>query len=276
MSVAETRGINQLLIDKIAGGVPVRIMLADPDTPHVVAADQALRPAGRLVRRINSARDRLEPLTSNGIQLRSASSRDQPHNRPRRRSSARHDPSVRLARVPSAAAARATPRRLPAVRSARHPLRERLDDRHPDRRRTGLRPLFSRMRRPPPRTATRSWTRWTTSGAPAPEPGPPGSDPSTAPRPTGTLALKAADARTPPSAGPKPARGLPPTPPPIHYPELAHHLRKHTHPLPTPTDPGPLHQPSPAGSVGDPVHTKWVRGHRLRSGTHAPRTRVPG
>jgi hypothetical protein len=70
MSVAETRGINQMLIDKVAGSVPVRIMLADPDTPHVLGADQALRPAGRLVRRINGARNRLEPLTAYGIQLR--------------------------------------------------------------------------------------------------------------------------------------------------------------------------------------------------------------
>jgi hypothetical protein len=71
LHIAEARGVNKLLTGKAGDGVSVRIALADPTSGAALAADLAQQPPGRLIARIDTARDRLLPLLSEpGIELR--------------------------------------------------------------------------------------------------------------------------------------------------------------------------------------------------------------
>ena len=71
LSVLEARGATAALAAKAADGVPVRVAIADPDSPHAQAADRLQRPAGRVIARVQSARERLRQLASEpGVEVR--------------------------------------------------------------------------------------------------------------------------------------------------------------------------------------------------------------
>lgn len=71
LSVLEIRGALKALTAKAAGGVPVRVAVADPDTDHVLAADLASRHPGRLTARIRTAREKLlQASLSGGVEVR--------------------------------------------------------------------------------------------------------------------------------------------------------------------------------------------------------------
>jgi transcriptional regulator with XRE-family HTH domain len=71
LHIAEARTINKTLAGKARAGCQIRIAIADPTSPHIAAADRQQQPPGRLVARVQTARERLEPLVAEpGIDVR--------------------------------------------------------------------------------------------------------------------------------------------------------------------------------------------------------------